>query len=280
MRNIWLRIGSATEGAAMLAGKTAVIYGGGGAIGGAVARTFAREGATVHLAGRTAEPLRRVAEEIAAAGGRAETAVLDALDAPAVEAHLDAVLADAGRVDVTLNAIGVDHVQGRPLAELAYDDFDHPVATHLRAAFVTAKAAARPMTAQGAGAILTLSTPGARLSGPGFLGYGVACAAIEAFSRILAGELGPAGVRVVCLRADAMPDSLATSYTGAMFARVAEQHGTTAEQLLAERASAQALLRRSPTLTEIAEFAAFAASDRAGAMTGAIANLTCGSLVD
>lgn len=264
----------------LLEGKTAVIYGGGGSIGGATARAFAREGARVHLAGRTPERLAGVAQAIAAAGGEVETAVVDALDAEAVEAHVDEVVAGDGRLDVMVNAVGIQHVQGVPLGELSFEQFDHPVAAYTRTHFVTAKAAARPMAAQGSGVILTLSTPGARMSGPGFLGYGVACAAIEGFSRILAGELGPSGVRVICLRPDAMPDALPTSYTGEMFARVAEQAGTTAEAMLTERARATALLGRSPTLEQVADYAAFVASDRAGAMTGAIANLTCGSLVD
>nr|WP_052762570.1 SDR family NAD(P)-dependent oxidoreductase [Jiangella alkaliphila] len=81
----------------LLENKNAVIYGAGGAIGGAVARAFAREGARVFLAGRTLASLEPVAEEIAAAGGTAETAQLDALDRERVDEHLDAVVATAGR---------------------------------------------------------------------------------------------------------------------------------------------------------------------------------------
>jgi 3-oxoacyl-[acyl-carrier protein] reductase len=136
------------------------------------------------------------------------------------------------------------------------------------------------MAKQGSGVILTLSTPGARMSGVGFLGNGVASAAIEAFSRILAGELGPSGIRVVCLRPDAIPEAVITSHTGEIFSGIAERAGTTVEGMLAERASTGTLLKRLPTLAEVANFAAFVASDRASAMTGAIANLTSGSLVD
>ena len=73
----------------LLANKNAVIYGGGGAIGTAVARGFAREGATVHLVGRTPPTLERAAEQIRADGGTAHTAVVDALDEAAVDAHAD-----------------------------------------------------------------------------------------------------------------------------------------------------------------------------------------------
>ncbi len=90
--------------------KTAVIYGGGGAIGGAVARAFAREGARVFLAGRTRATLDQVAREIAAAGGSVEIAEVDALDESAIDQHADAVAARAGGIDIALNAVGILHV--------------------------------------------------------------------------------------------------------------------------------------------------------------------------
>jgi len=259
----------------LLEGKTAVIYGGAGAIGSAVARAFARERARVFLAGRTRTTLDKIAREIPA-----DVAQVDALDEKAVAEHADAVAAKTGRIDIALNAVGIPHVQGMPLAELGLQDYLHPVTAYTRTNFITARAVARHMVKQRAGVILTLSTPGSRMSGVGFLGYGVTCAAIEAFSRLLAGELGESGVRVVCLRPDAIPEALAVSHARKVFQGFAERAGTRVEAMLAERARTGTLLKRLPTLSEVAEFAAFAASDRAGAMTGAIANLTCGSLVD
>lgn len=264
----------------LLEDKVAVIYGGGGAIGGAVAREMAREGARVFLAGRTRTKLERVAAGIAGDGGPAEVAVLDALDEAAVNAHADDVAKRAGRIDIALNAISIDHVQGTPFLELSLAEFEAPIAPHARACFITAKAVARHMAPRGSGVLLSLSTPGARMSGTGFLGYGVACGAIETFSRILAAELGPSGIRVVCLRPDAIPDSLPASYANEVFGRVAARHGTTVEAMLAQSARDRSPLGRFPTLAEVASFAAFVASDRASAMTGAIANLSCGSLAD
>ena len=264
----------------LLRDKNAVIYGGGGAIGGAVARAFAREGASVFLAGRTRAKLERVARDISASGGVAETAEVDALDEEAVDEHADAVAAKAGSVDIALNAVGILHVQGTPLAELTLEEYAHPITAYTRTNFLTAKAVARHMANQGGGTILTLSTPGSHIAGQGFLGYGVTCGAIETFSRILAGELGPSGIRVICLRPDTIPDSMATSHVAEIFSRPAERAGTTVDAMLAKRGRTSTLLGRSPTLAEVADFAAFAASDRAGAMTGVIANLTCGLLVD
>jgi 3-oxoacyl-[acyl-carrier protein] reductase len=264
----------------LLVNKVAVIHGGGGAIGGAVARAFGREGARVFIAGRTLAKVEAVAREIRSLGGRAEAAVVDAMHERAVNEYIDAIVAKAGRVDITLNAVGLYHVQGTPFAELTLEDFVYPLAVYTRTNFITAKAAARQMTKQGSGVVLTLSTPGSRLPGVGFLGYGVTCGAVETFTRILAGELGPNGIRVVCLRPDAIPEALATSHARRVFKGFAQRTGKKVEQMLDERARAGTLLQRFPTLAEVANFAAFVASDGAGAMTGAIANLTCGSVVD
>src|SRR4051812_14071761 len=111
----------------LLEGKTAVIYGGGGSIGGAVARAFAREGAAVHLAGRTPEPLEAVAGEIRSSGGTAATEQLDALDEAAVDEHADRVAAQGAGIDISMNVITHPHTHGVPLAELSADDFMAPV---------------------------------------------------------------------------------------------------------------------------------------------------------
>jgi 3-oxoacyl-[acyl-carrier protein] reductase len=149
----------------LLEHKNAVIYGGGGSIGGAVARAFAREGAKVHLAGRTLESLEEVAEEIRSAGGAAETAEVDALDEEAVDRHADSVAVKSGGVDISFNLITHPHTHGTPLAEMAVDDFMAPVETAARTTFLTARAAARHMIPRRSGVILAFGGPGDR-SGP------------------------------------------------------------------------------------------------------------------
>jgi 3-oxoacyl-[acyl-carrier protein] reductase len=145
----------------LLENKNAVIYGGGGAIGGAVARAFARESARVFLAGRTLESLEEVAGEIRASGSVAETAQVDALDEEAVDAYVDAVAERAEGIDVSFNLISYADVQGTPLAEMELEDFEHPIMTAVRTQFLTAKAAARHMISQGSGVILTFGGAGA-----------------------------------------------------------------------------------------------------------------------
>ena len=126
----------------LLENKNAAIYGGGGAIGGAVARAFAREGARVFLAGRTGAKLEQVAEEIRSAGGAAETAEVDALDEKAVDEHADAVAAEAGSIDISFNLITHPHAHGTPLAEMALEDFIPAIVTATRTMFLTSRAAA------------------------------------------------------------------------------------------------------------------------------------------
>ncbi len=263
----------------MLEDKNAVIYGAGGAIGGAIARTFAARGARVHLAGRTAAALDAVAEEIAGAGGAVETARVDALDETAVGAHVDTVVASAGTIDITVNAVGIDHTQGVPLAELSTKDYSAPIAAYTRTHFLTATAAARHMMRQRRGVILTLSTPGALMAGAVAGGFGVACAAIEGLTRQLAGELGPYGIRVVCLRPDGIPEAIgAGSHSRLVFARRAEILGISLDQFV-EGFADGTLLQRSATLDDVANVAAFMASDQARAMTATTANISAGSVV-
>lgn len=264
----------------LLQDKTAVIYGGGGAIGGAMARVFAREGARVFLAGRNPAKQAAVARDIMAAGGKAETAELDALDAPAVEAHAaEVAAATGGRLDVAVNAIGIAHVQGVPLLELSPEDFFHPVSVYVRSAFITAKAAARQMVPRRSGVIFNLTTPAGQMPGPGFMGHNAAAGAVEAMTRHLAGELGESGIRVLCLRSHAIPDAVALSHSREVFGKAAAQAGMSIAQML-DGAAQSTLLKRLPTLAQVAEMAAFMASDRANATTGAIVNLTSGFLLD
>jgi NAD(P)-dependent dehydrogenase (short-subunit alcohol dehydrogenase family) len=261
----------------LLEDKTAVIYAAGGAIGGAVARAFAREGAKVFLTGRDVAKVDAVADEIVAAGGIAETAQVDARDGQAVEEHLDTVVEKGGGVDVSFNAIGPGPAPERkPLTELAADAFVRPIAFYTSANFITATAAARHMTGQGSGVIVTLTAVPGRLPAPMIGGAAPAWAAVEALSRSLALEAGPAGVRVVCLRAHAIPD---TPLIEANFASAAQAAGVAPAQFQA-RLEQGTLLRRLPTLSEIANTAAFVASDGAGAMTATVVNLSAGHIVD
>ena len=253
----------------LLDAKTTVIYGSGGPLGASVARTFAREGARLFLTGRDLAKL--------GAPEGAETAQVDALDERAVAAHLDAVVERAGRVDISFNAIGPGPAPHRtPLVDLARADFARPIAFYTDANFITATAAARHMRRQGSGVVVTLTAVPGRLPTGLIGGQGPAWAAVEAFTRSLALELGPAGVRVVCMRSHAIPE---TPLIEANFATAGAAAGISGAEFRA-RAEQSTLLKRLPTLAEVADTAAFLASDRAGAMTGTVANVSAGGIVD
>jgi NAD(P)-dependent dehydrogenase (short-subunit alcohol dehydrogenase family) len=264
----------------LLEEKNAIVYGAGGGIGSGVARKFAQEGARVFLAGRTLSKLERVAAEIAAAGGEAEAAELDVLDERAVEEHARAVAAEAGSIDISFNLISRGDVQGIPLVEMETADLLRPVMTGLQASFHTARAAAHRMVEQGSGVILYLtsgsSTPGAsRGSSSGFHmgGTGPADAPPEVFMRYLASEVGASGVRVVGIWTAGVPETFAReSDDGNETRRSSGMGPAEIEAMIAP----MTMLHRAPHLAQIADTAAFLASDEAAAITGTIVNVSCG----
>jgi NAD(P)-dependent dehydrogenase (short-subunit alcohol dehydrogenase family) len=258
----------------MLKNKVAVIYGAAGAIGGAVANAFAAEGAKLFLTGRRLESVEVVAKDI----DSAEAAEVDALDEQAVDRHLQSVMNKAGRVDISLNAVGIPNtgILGVPLAELDIEQFSLPIATYTRSYFLTARLAARHMAPNKSGVIMTVTALHSRTGIPLVGGYGPAMAAKEALTRDLSAELAPHGVRVVGLRPQAMPE---TPTIKDAFAPRAKASGMTWEQwqeFLASRTHGRRLM----TLKEMANVAVFLASDKASGMTGTTVNLTMGSLDD
>jgi NAD(P)-dependent dehydrogenase (short-subunit alcohol dehydrogenase family) len=262
----------------LLQNKLAVVYGAGGAIGGAVARAFAREGAKLFLTGRLRPPVEAVAEDIVAAGGSAEAAEVDALDEQAVDKHLQFVIDKAGRVDISFNAVGIPDTKilGVPLVKLDVEQFSLPITAYTRSYFLTARLAARRMIPNKSGVIMTVTAIPSRTGFPLQGGYGPAQAAKEALTRALSAELAPQGIRVVGLRPNGIPE---TESLKEAFEIRANALGTTWEQwqeLLATRTHTRRLM----TLAEMANMAVFMASDQASAMTGTTVNLTMGSLDD
>ncbi|MGW3766695.1 SDR family NAD(P)-dependent oxidoreductase [Actinomadura verrucosospora] len=248
----------------LLENKTAVVYGGGGAIGGAMARGFAAEGARVFLAGRTPAKLDAVAEEIRAAGGLAETARVDALDEDAVNGWVDSVVETAGSVDVSVNAISQDALF-MPLLDMPAADFGRAMDKVARSFLVTTRAAARHMVKQNSGVILHFggSDPTNRLPGIGTVQIG--CDMVEAIRRQWACELGPHSVRVLSMRTGGIPESMPNI--------------PDMEPIKQQMVDAT-LLKRAATLADVGRVAAFLASDHAASLTSTQVNISAGALVD
>jgi NAD(P)-dependent dehydrogenase (short-subunit alcohol dehydrogenase family) len=260
----------------MLKNKVAVIYGAGGAIGGAVARAFASDGAKVFVTGRLRAPVDAVARDIVSAGGSADAAEVDALDEQAVDEHLQYVIDQAGRVDISFNAVGVRDAKilGVPLVELDAGQFSLPITAYTTSYFLTARLAARRMIPNRSGVIMTVtalpSRTGTTLNG----GYGPAMAAKEALTRDLSAELAPNGIRVVSLRPHGIPETPTMKDVFEL-----KTSGITYDQFQ-ERLAGTTHTRRVMTLAEVANVAVFMASDKASGMTGTTVNLTMGSLDD
>jgi 3-oxoacyl-[acyl-carrier protein] reductase len=248
----------------LLEKKVAIIYGAGGAIGGAVARAFAREGARVFLAGRTLAKLDNVAGEIRAGGGTADTAVVDALDERAVDAFVDRVAAQAGSVDISFNVISYGDVQ-KPLMAISVEEFLQPIEIAMRTQFLTGRAAARHMIERGLGVILAFGGDGPQTVA-GIGGFKAALDAVEGLRRKWACELGAHGIRVVTLKTGGIPESISASESR--------------RDEITRAINESTLLKRAATLADVGNVAAFVASDLARTLTGTVVNISSGALLD
>jgi 3-oxoacyl-[acyl-carrier protein] reductase len=248
-------LGAMTGEPMNLDGKTAVIYGGAGNVGGAIAAAFTRAGADVHLAGRTEATLKAKADEL-----NARYAVVDALDEEAVDRHA----ATFDRIDISVNVTTDNDVQGTPMVEMSVEDYLSPVVSAVRSKFLTARAAARHMTRQGEGVILFFGGTGEPSAHRKWRLGGLLAAfdAVESMRRQLAAELGPHGVRVVTLQTGGIPES------------VPPEHRAPIEEDIV----GDTLLGRAATLEDVGRAAVFAASDWGRTITGAQVNITCGSV--
>jgi 3-oxoacyl-[acyl-carrier protein] reductase len=263
----------------LLQDKHAVVFGAGGSVGAAVAREFAAEGAEVFLAGRTKQNVEDVARQIAAAGGRAHAAVIDALDGAAVDEYIDDIAGKSESIDIVFNAIGPlarEYGNGKHAVDLAIEEFMVPLTTVVKSQFITARAAARHMVKQHSGVIIFLTGSPARGHVEGATAIGAAFGAIETLTENLAIEVSPAGVRVVCLRTTANTDSRTIQQT---MDALASKMNATKEQMIARIASLN-FLRVPANTSDTAKAAAFLASDRARMLTGTVVNSTAGAAAD
>jgi len=263
----------------ILKNKNAVIYGAGGAIGSAVARAFAREGAKVFLTGHSLNSLEIVAEAITMEGGLVEVDVVDATSEHDVNKHFRRMLEKVGKIDISFNAISTPQtgVQGIPLLKLSPEAFTFPINLYANSHFITARAAGEHMVENGSGVIITLTATPSRKAAPLVGGMSGAWSVIEALTRSLAVELGTYGVRVVCLRPDGIPE---TDTITEVFGLHAQAYGMPSNKEFQSLMESMAVLKRLPNLAEVANTAVFIASDQASAITGTVINLSCGSIVD
>jgi 3-oxoacyl-[acyl-carrier protein] reductase len=255
----------------ILKNKNAIIYGGGGSLGSAVAKAFAGAGARVFLVGRTLPSLKKVADEIAASGGKAEIDQVDAMVEKEVSLHIEKVLRHVGAVDISFNAIDLQAVQDIHLVEMNVEDFLKPITVAMKSQFLTATLAGKIMKNQHAGTILSLTATPGGIGYPLTGGFAPACAAIESLSRNLAAELGVYGVRVVNIRSAGSPDS--------NIFRQAIENNPDAMAPILQSMENDTMLKKLPLMGDIANVAVFLASDLANKITGVTIDVTGGTTV-
>jgi 3-oxoacyl-[acyl-carrier protein] reductase len=241
---------------ARFSGRSVLVTGGGRGIGAATCARFASEGAAVAVADLDQEPAEEVASAIRGEGGRALALSLDVTQRDAVEAGVQRVVEELGRLDVLVTCAGV--IRDNLVHKMTDDDWDLVIDTHLKGTFLCAQAAQKAMVPQRFGKMVFLSSTSA-LGNRGQTNYSTAKAGLQGMARTLAIELGPFNINVNTVA----PGFVETRMTQA----VAERTGLDYEQL--KRLSAERTpLQRTGKPEDIAAVIAFLGSDDASFVTG------------
>ncbi|WP_298299156.1 SDR family oxidoreductase [uncultured Litoreibacter sp.] len=252
----------------LLEGKNALVFGAGGFLGQHVAKRFEEEGATVFRSS--------VSEN---ANDKDLTAV-DAANEASVDAYLDRIAAKAGAIDILVNMSGVQpnlYNHGKPASEVSLEQFMMPLSVDTASQFITAKSAFRHMSKQGSGVIVLNTSTLAKVGSPWSPALTASHAATEGLMRSLAHEYGPAGVRVLGVRSEAMPDTPTIDYT---FSTMGANMGMSFEEMKGFIEQNKTALKKLPLAKDSAAVFAFAASDMAGFMAGTMLNNSAGHIVD
>ena len=257
-----------------LAGKVAVVTGGGRGIGRATALKLAGAGASVTLAARTQSQVDTVAEEVRALGVDALAVSADVTNEAQVQAMASAVMDRFGRVDILVNNAGGGGGYRGPILGLSVEEWDGVFALNCRGTFLCVRELAPHMIEGGGGVIVNVSSETGRRATPGLAHYGASKFALWGFTQSLATELGPENIRVNAVN----PGAILTSALENYFERVAVQESITVEAAR-QRMSAKSPMNRMIEAEEIANVIYFLATDASKPLVGAIVDANAGALM-
>jgi 3-oxoacyl-[acyl-carrier protein] reductase len=252
--------------AGRLAGDVAIVTAGGAGIGEAIARIFAREGATVAVVDIDTADADRVAGEIAAAGGTAFAMTVDVTKSDKVDAMVAEVVKRCGKVDILLNGAG-GWTRIQPLVEIPDEEWLRLVELNLHSAFYCTRAVVRVMIENGGGRIISLASNAGIAPSPvskSCLPYVAGKSALIGITKFMANDLGPHNITVNCVA----PGTTLTP-------RVKKAR----DQATIDRLIATNPLRRLVEVEDAAEAALFLASKAARNVTGITLQVNAGKLI-
>jgi NAD(P)-dependent dehydrogenase (short-subunit alcohol dehydrogenase family) len=249
-----------------LSGSVAIVTAAGQGIGETIAKTFAREGASVALVDVNRGEVERVAKEIAGAGGTTLVLDTDVTRTEAVTQMVQAVVDKFGTVDILVNAAGGFH-QLAPITEITDEEWDRVITLNLKTCFLCSRAVAALMIARKKGRIVNIASGSGIAPNPfaaTYLPYGAAKAGMINFTKVLARDLGPYGITVNAIS----PGTTATP-------RVVKVRDEASRRKIAEQNPMRCLVEPQDS----AEAALFLASAEARYITGVNLNVNAGNLM-